>query len=355
MLNRLPLDVQTLYAELLEHLTVLEAERALGSVKGTFVTKEVKGRRYSYLQYSVAGAKKQAYLGPYDDTMRRLEARHRTAHEELRGEWAQTQRLCAMLRRGGALPTDAPSARVLEALASSGVFRVGGVLVGTQAFAVLGNHLGVRWEHAALRTQDIDLAVEPDALELAVPGEEEADIPLALERLEMGFFPVPPFNPKQPSTSFRVRGSLLRVDLLTVARGGGEAVPLFLPQWNAAAMPLRYLDYLLEEPVRAAVVDGGGVLVNVPVPARFALHKVLTAAERGLAVAAKADKDLNQAGQVLRALATDRPGDLNMAWEALVARPGAAKRIEAGAKRLRAVSPEGYEVLRATVAGGRLA
>jgi hypothetical protein len=68
----------------------------------------------------------------------------------------------------------------------------------------------------------------------------------------MGFFPVPPFNPKGPSTLFRVRGSLLRVDLLTTAAGRARPSPVFLPRWNAAAMPLRYLDYLLEEPVRAA-------------------------------------------------------------------------------------------------------
>ena len=45
MTNRLPPDVQTLYAELMEHLTALEAQRALGSLRSTFVTEAVTGRR----------------------------------------------------------------------------------------------------------------------------------------------------------------------------------------------------------------------------------------------------------------------------------------------------------------------
>jgi len=200
VIARLPLDVQTLYAELIEQLTALDAQRALGSLKGTFVTKEVKGRRYAYLQYSVAGAKKQAYLGPYDATIQRIEERYRREHAELLGERTQAQRLCSMLRQGGAVVADAPSARVLEALADSGVFRVGGMLVGTHAFAVLGSLLGVRWAQAALRTHDIDLAAGATSLALAVPTEADADVPGALERLQMGFFPVPPFNPKEPST-----------------------------------------------------------------------------------------------------------------------------------------------------------
>ncbi|MEW6487498.1 MAG: GSU2403 family nucleotidyltransferase fold protein [Thermodesulfobacteriota bacterium] len=347
MAERLPLDVQTLYAELIEHLTALEAQRTLGSLRGTFVAKEVKGRRYAYLQYSVAGAKKQAYLGPYDETIERLAKRYLAERDEARAEHADVERLCAMLRRGGAIPTDPSAARVLEALAHSGVFRLGGMLVGTHAFAVLGNVLGVHWDRAALRTQDIDLAAAADAVALAMPDSGAADIPLALERLKMGFLPVPPFNPRDPSTSFRVRKSLLRVDLLTPARGqdasGGGAV--FLPQWNAAATPLRYLDYLLEEPVRAAIVGHTGVLVNAPAPARLALHKLLTASERDAGHAAKAEKDLAQAGQLIRVLAADRRGDLELAWEALAPRPGAAKRLQASVGRLRGLDPEGHAAL----------
>ena len=68
--------------------------------------------------------------------------------------------------------------RVLRALADAGVFHTGGVLVGTHAFIVFGNLLGVRWA-SSLRTQDVDIAADPK-LDIAVPG-MSADLPSALE------------------------------------------------------------------------------------------------------------------------------------------------------------------------------
>jgi len=44
-MNRLPLETLTLYAELVEQLTVLEAQRAIGHLPGCFTLKTVKGRR----------------------------------------------------------------------------------------------------------------------------------------------------------------------------------------------------------------------------------------------------------------------------------------------------------------------
>ena len=45
-------------------------------------------------------------------------------------------------------------------------------------------------------------------------------------------------------------------------------------RFAANAAPVRYLDYVLEDAQPAAVVNGGGVLVRVPSPARFAIHKL---------------------------------------------------------------------------------
>lgn len=102
-------------------------------------------------------------------------------------------------------------ARVLRALADAGVFRLGAMLVGTHAFALLGNLLGVQWSGASWATEGVDVAAP---LELATP-QLEADVPKALESLQMGFVTVPAFDPRHPSTSFKVRGKVLRVDLLT--------------------------------------------------------------------------------------------------------------------------------------------
>lgn len=42
-MERMPLEIQTLYAELLERLFALEARRSIGHVSGSFVTKVIKG------------------------------------------------------------------------------------------------------------------------------------------------------------------------------------------------------------------------------------------------------------------------------------------------------------------------
>ena len=132
----------------------------------------------------------------------------------------------------------------------------------------------------------------------------------------MGFLPVPGLSPAQPSTSFKVRGRSLQVDLLTPTVGGQRGV-VAIPRFGAAAEALPFLDYLLEEPVPAAIVDGGGVLVAVPHPARFALHKLLVSRLRPVSFQTKADKDLRQAAELIRTLEEDRPGDLSRARRAL--------------------------------------
>lgn len=315
-MQRQPLEVQTIYAELLEQITAYEASRTIGHTAGSFVTKTVKGQEYYYFQYvGPGGLKSQTYLGRRDAGLDELANRFADGKASAAADQRSIERLAALLRAGGAMVTDAPSARVLRALADAGVFHAGGVLVGTHAFIVLGNLLGVRWG-TSLRTQDVDIAADPK-LDIAVPG-MSADLPSALESLEMGFLPVPGLDPKSPTTSFKVRGQSLRVDLLTPALRA-QSRPVTLPRFAAAAQPLRFLDYLIDSPVRAAAVDGGVVAVNVPDAARFALHKLMIAGERPAAMQSKREKDLSQAAQVLEVLQADRPGDLVLAWEALVA------------------------------------
>ena len=63
-MEKLPLETQTLYAELMEQLIALETQRSIGRLSGCFTTKEVKGETYSYFQYSdPGGVRRQIYLG----------------------------------------------------------------------------------------------------------------------------------------------------------------------------------------------------------------------------------------------------------------------------------------------------
>lgn len=330
--QRLPESVQTLYAELLDQLRLAEAEAAVALASGPFVSKKIRGRVYWYVQRSEGATKRQIYLGPETpELLLTMEAASqqreaRTADERRRRE------LVSMLAAGGMFRESAAIAIVLRVLSDASVFRAGGVLVGTQAFTCIANMLGVSFDRESLRTADVGVAHDqsiPLGLARAAHGE-------LLERLRAenpAFFAVPGMNVRQPSTSFSVRGADLRIDFLTPAHGRAPSEkPVLLPQLGVAAHPLPGLDFVLDGSVGAAVVGGSGILVNVPSPARYAIHKLWLSSERPVAEAAKARKDLRQAEQLLEVLVEDRPGDLEAAWRALPPHG----RIRRGARKARA-------------------
>jgi hypothetical protein len=62
-------------------------------------------------------------------------------------------------------------------------------------------------------------------------------------------------------------------------------------------------------------VDRGGILLNVPEPARFAFHKLIISGERDMVMHTKRMKDLRQAAQIFEILLDERPGDVQIAWD----------------------------------------
>jgi hypothetical protein len=333
--ERLSESVQTLYAELLELTIHSEAEAAiLGAPQGSFVAKAIKGATYWYLQRMEGDRKRQIYLGRESATLLAWMDEVRQARSRSAPDEEQRRKLCSMLIAGGAATESAAVSKVLQLLADSGVFRLGGILVGTQAFVLYGNLLGVRFDRQAMRTQDIDLG-QDRAIGIALSQETApADVAKTLTEAGLGFFPVPPLDARQPSTSFKVRGRELRVDFLTPMQGPDSEAPVFLPALGVSAHPLRFLDYLIESPAQAVVVAGTGILVNVPDPARYALHKLWLAGRRPVSEQTKSVKDLRQAGAVLEVLLADRLGDLLVAWEALDRDPAAAESVRGAMSRL---------------------
>lgn len=330
---RQPQETQTLYAELSERLAAYEAARSFSSLRGSFATKRISGSLYWYFKTSETPSGQREYsVGPDTPATRLvIEAyqKGRTAVAEVESAIA---RLCAMLRQGGAMLTDTVSAKVISGLGSAGVFQLGAVLVGTHAFIAQANVLGVRWR-SGLRTEDIDILASP-VLEVAI-GQIEADLPATLESLNMGFLPVPGLDSRKPETSFKVRGKTLRVDLLTPAQGRRDGTPIRIPRLKASAQPLEFLDYLLEAPVAAPIINGGATMVKVPDPARFALHKLIVSVDRSIATQPKAGKDRQQAAEIIEVLMQDRPGDIEVAIESVNQRSkGWRKKMRDGLDRL---------------------
>ena len=87
---------------------------------------------------------------------------------------------------------------------------------------------------------------------------------------------------------------------------------------GASAENLRFLDYLIYEPVRTVLLFREGVNVLVPAPERYAIHKLIVSSRRltDTLGRVKADKDLTQAALLFEALVETRhDGELVDAWE----------------------------------------
>lgn len=302
-----------MHAETLALLLAREAERSWSHLSGTFTTKTVKGVDYVYFQYSdPGGAKRQFAVGRRDPALDAIVTEYADERALRASDMAQLARQARLLLTAGLTTLPHGPARVLRALADAGLFAAGGVLVGSYAFQVLGNLLGVHWPGAAWRTQDVDIAAH---VLVAVPA-LEADVPKALDSLQMGFVPVPQLDPVHPSTSFRVRGKQLRVDLITPG-GERDVAPIPIPRLQAAAAPIKFLSLVMRDAQPAMIVDAAtATLVAVPTPSRFALHKLLVSQTRSVIQQTKGGKDLHQAALLLEVLAADRPDDLEVAAQA---------------------------------------
>ena len=117
-----------------------------------------------------------------------------------------------------------------------------------------------------------------------------------------------------------------------------------VPELNAHATALPYLKYLLgESQVSAAISSHGVAAVRVPVPERFALHKLLVAQLR-TGRPEKSRKDLQQAAVLLAALGELFPGAIEEAFAktALSSRTHMRKSLEQLAPQLVA-HPQAWE------------
>jgi hypothetical protein len=244
VLQPIPLSVLTLYADLVQQVETASRDEA------TVVATEVKGVRYLRLQRWVGASRTVEHLGRADDPD--VVARADAAGAEMPRR-AERRRLVSALRR--LLP--APGAalgKVLDALAASGLFERGAVLVGTAAYGCYAPLVGVALPAQALSTQDADLATA----DLAHAGDEPIETMEAiLRRADPTFAPVPGLDGRAPPSRFRNRAGLL-VDLLTPRLRRTDANPMPLPGLAAGAVPLQQLDWLIADPVGAVAFTARG-------------------------------------------------------------------------------------------------
>lgn len=334
--TELSLAAQTAYAQLLDAAVSAEHLRSIADLSGSFAAKTVRGKTYWYFQYTEPSGKlRQAYVGPDTDAVSAL--RVRVAQPSVQRSLGPLARSAAALGCVEILPRHM---RVIQRLAEYGFFKAGGVLIGTHAFLAFGNMLGVRWSDAS-RTEDVDFAHSDKNLAIALPGNFEVNTDAAIKSLEMGLLPVSSLTGKAGATYLSPKEPEFRLDFLTTLHRGKEE-PFEHTQLGVTLQPLKFMEYSLEK-VQHAVLIGGDrvVVVNLPHPARYALHKLIVYGERQGAFVVKSNKDLIQAGLLLARLKVTRQWEVEEAWADLLGRgKGWKERVKRGRDALARSFPE---------------
>jgi hypothetical protein len=199
--------------------------------------------------------------------------------------------------------------------------------------------LGVRWKGAD-RTEDVDFAHAGRSLSLALPTDLRISTDGAIESLQMGFLPTSSLAANQGGAYLNPNEPTFRLDFLMPRSRDGEK-PFHHPKLGVYMQPLPFIEYSLENLKQAVLFSGESViLVNVPDPARYALHKLIVYGERKGEFRTKGVKDLEQSAALLSFLASRYPGDVDKAWKDLVSRgPGWRARVRVGLDALCARFP----------------
>jgi hypothetical protein len=294
----IPLTVQTLYADLLQ-----QVQWGATVAPGTIYVQTKKGVTFLYAKQRLGASYIDRYIGRADDP----DAQEKAAAIRRAQEDARRQRGTVQMLRSAGLP--APSiamGRVLEAVAQAGLFGPRGlVLIGTASFSAYAPVLGVVPTAQALITQDIDFAL----LELAAGADTpDASIASILRKAAPAMEPDRDAHPPQ-----RFRGEGLTIRFFTTQRRKDVLVAP-VPNLGVSAAMLPFLEYLIADPIPVVVLYGAGVLIRVPQPARYAVHKLIVADRRPTGDP-KQVKDLIQASQIFAAL--ERAGQAALRDDAL--------------------------------------
>ena len=305
--QRLDISYQTLYSELVQRC-LDESFTSEFSSNGRFVPVEVKGKKYWYFDTPKVDAAGQdrRYVGPVDDSeiTKRVEA-----FKDLKADLKGRRRLVSTLTREAYLPRPLlKTGQVVEQLAKAGFFRLRGVLIGTVAYQCYSAVLGQRLDAVAMLTGDADFA-QFHEISVAV-GDSIPPILEVLREVDSTFREIPNQVDGRVSTQFVSRDKF-KVEFLTPNQWSDDQAgkPVKMPALGgAAALPLRFLDYLIYHPIRAVMLHGAGVPVLIPTPERYAIHKLIVGSRRKVDrdATAKSAKDRLQAKSIIEAMIANR-------------------------------------------------
>jgi hypothetical protein len=305
-LRPIPLNLLTLYADLAQGLD--------GEIAPATISRRRVGGNLRI--YAITRDKRQRYIGTAGDP----EAEAKAANYRSASARAKSRRkTITALKAAGVPAPDAMTGRVVEAFAQAGLFDRGAVLVGTTAFQMYPMIVGAYLSSGALMTQDADIAIARLAVRQMVGVPSMHSILAGVDKT----FDAKLHRDHKHAFTFQSDSSYM-VDVLTT-QGRSEGAVL-IRGLDCGAQPLKYLDYLIERPLRITALIGSGVEVVVPQPIRYALHKLIVAQRRG-ALNPKTAKDVTQARELIEALRQRDPRSVEDAMEDLQDRGPAWRKL----------------------------
>lgn len=349
--HQLSVAASTAYAQLHTATLGLELDRDVSHLHGSFATKQVKGRTHWYFCFRDLDARvRQIYVGPDSAEVQALVQKARSS-ETRTGLKALAKSAQAL----GCTTVARKHLSVILRLNEFGFFRAGGVLVGTHAFLAFANQLGLRWVGGE-QTSDVDLAHAGRNISIALPATVVAQPHAALTSMEDGFLPMVQYRGTAGASYRHPTEPDFQIDFLTTKVSDDDA-PITIAHLDVALQPLRFMEFSLQDVQQATLFDPTGrcVVVNLPAPQRYAVHKLLITGERSGAFKAKVAKDVLQAASLIEYLLATDPEALQEAWsDALTRGPGWKKRALEGlralrlqdaalAQQLQALSPDAIE------------
>jgi hypothetical protein len=287
-------------------------DNAVSEIRGKPRLKTIRNKHYWYDQYRIGTDVIDRYIGEDRPELRARLGRLAEIAEATRQNERERARLMRVLRAENYLMADAQTGQVVSAMARAGVFRLGGTLVGTQAFRLYEGELGVRiaFDQSAI-TDDIDIA-SFERLSVALGDQVEESLSDVFAQLK--FDALPSLTPGKV-WRWRQTDRTTLVEFLTPSFSDEEALR-DLPALGVSAQSLLFLNFLIAEPIQAPLLYRSGTLVQIPRPERYAIHKLIIADRRREGPdALKSRKDRAQAAFLIEVLSEERPDDLRDAYE----------------------------------------
>jgi|GEM_PF-1585765 len=342
-----PIATQTAFAQLQQTAVQTFGAHAQRAVRGNFSVRRVKKRPYWYFRFTDAIEKRvqQVYLGPETSELCALADAYRIARERADTIDKTTRRHARIAAAAGVALTPTYYLKRIRQLAEYGFFHDGAILLGEHALTAFSNLLGVRWlNQAGTEPQGQHPSCIAAQATIGLPAARANTPASAIERLRLGFQPLESHT-GQPDGWRQLDHRSYGIDFMTPETG--QNMQSISASWyGLEPKPQTFMEVLFEEASPCVLLDQtSAVVVNLPCPARYAIHELLLYGECQTRwppeAALKRNTHLHRAAALIAALSQGRQLELIDAWKGVLSRGRVwSEALDVGALALRQQYPK---------------